>query len=133
MPRKQPKFEYSIICDDIRQEIGNKLTFVGTYQDQIIVSQLPCTLPKLCFFVQYEDIMAGDKFSLELTGPSNKMIDKPINISVPTGHKVGKMRLFGIFSPVKFEKEGSYSLRITVNDNKEKAQEIVFIVKSVTK
>ena len=126
MARKQPKFEYAIICDDIRQEIGNKLTFVGTYQDLIIVPKLPYTFPKLCFFVQYKDIRAGDQFSLELNGPSNKIIDKAINITVPAGQKVGKMRLFGVFSPLKVEKEGRYTLSITVNDNEKKKQEIIF-------
>jgi hypothetical protein len=133
MPRKQPKFEYSIICDDIRQEIGNKLTFVGTYQDLIIVSKLPYSFPKLCFFVQYKDIRAGDRFLLEITDPSNKTIVKAINITVPAGKKVGKMRLFGVFSPMKVEKEGRYTLSITVNDNEKKKQEIVFAVKEVTK
>ena len=129
MARKQPKFEYAIICDDIRQEIGNKLTFVGTYQDLIIVPKLPYTFPKLCFFVQYKDIKAGDRFLLELTDPSNKIIDKAINITVPAGQKPSKMRLFGVFSPIKVEKEGRYTLSITVNDNEKKKQEIVFSVK----
>lgn len=133
MPRKQPKFEYTIICDDIRQEIGNKLTFVGTYQDLIIVSKLPYTFPKLCFFVQYKDVRAGDRFLLELTDPSNKIIDKAININVPAGQEVGKMRLLGIFSPIKVEKEGRYTLSITVNDNEKKKQEIVFTVREVAK
>jgi len=129
MARKQPKFEYAIICDDIRQEIGNKLTFVGTYQDLIIVPKLPYTFPKLCFFVQYKDIKAGDRFLLELTDPSNKIIDKAINITVPAGQKPSKMRLFGVFSPIKVEKEGRYILSVTVNDNEKKKQEIVFSVK----
>ena len=129
MPRKQPKFEYSIICDDIRQEIGNKLTFVGTYQDLIIVPKLPYTFPKLCFFVQYKDIKAGDRFLLELTDPLNKIVDKAINITVPAGQKPSKMRLLGVFSPIKVEKEGRYTLNITVNDNEKKKQEIVFSVK----
>jgi len=129
MARKQPKFEYAIICDDIRQEIGNKLTFVGTYQDLIIVPKLPYTFPKLCFFVQYKDIKAGDRFLLELTDPSNKIIDKAINITVPAGQKPSKMRIFGVFSPIKVDKEGRYTLSITVNDNEKKKQEIVFSVK----
>lgn len=126
MPRKQPKFEYTIICDDIRQEIGNKLTFVGTYQNLIIVSKLPYTFPKLCFFVQYKDIRAGDKFSLELTDPLGKRIDKAINMTVPVGPKVGKLRLSAVFSPIKVEKKGHYTLSITVNDNEKKKQEIIF-------
>lgn len=133
MPRKQPKFEYSIICDDIRQEIGNKLTFVGTYQDQIIVSKLPYTFPKLCFFVQYKDIRAGDRFILTLTDPSNKKIAKAINITVPDGQEAGKMRVLGVFSTIKVEKEGRYTLSIIFNDNEKKKQEIVFIVKEIAK
>jgi hypothetical protein len=129
MPRKQPKFEYSIICDDIRQEVGNKLTFVGTYQDLIVVPKLPFTFPKLCFFVQYGDISAGDRFLLELADPSNKIIDKAINITVPAGQKSGKMRLFGVFSPIRVEKEGQYTLGVTINGNEKKKQEILFNVK----
>ena len=133
MPRKQPKFEYSIICDDIRQEIGNKLTFVGTYQDLIFVPKLPFTFPKLCFFVQYKDIKAGDQFLLELADPSNKIIGKVINITVPTGQKLGKMSFLGVFSPIKVEKEGQYTLGITVNGNEKKKQEILFKIKEGTK
>ena len=132
MPRKQPKFEYSIICDDIRQEIGNKLTFVGVYQDLIIVSKIPYVFPKLCFFIQYKDVSAGDRFLLEITDPSNKIIEKAINITVPTG-KGERMRLSGAFSPIKAEKEGRYTLSVTVNDNEKKKQEIVFTIKETTK
>ena len=133
MSRKQPKYEYTIICDDIRQEFGNKLTFVGTYQNLIIVSKLPYIFPKLCFFVQYKDIRAGDKFSLELTDPLGKRIDKAINMTVPVGPKVGKLRLSAVFSPIKVEKEGRYTLSITVNDNEKKKQEIVFTVREAAK
>jgi hypothetical protein len=129
MPRKQPKFEYAIICDDIREEIGNKLTFVGTYADVIIVKKLPHSFPKLCFFVQYKNITAGDRFLLELTDPSNKRLEKAKNIILPGGTREGKLRLLGVFAPIKIEKEGRYALKITVNDNTKKIQEIIFNIK----
>jgi len=133
MPRKQPKFEYSIICDDIRQEIGNKMTFVGVYQDLIIVQQIPVALPKLCFYVQYKDIRAGDQFKLKLADPSDKIMEKPIEITVPAKQKPGKMRIFGAFSPLKIEEAGQYTLTIIVNGNKQKKQEINFEVTERTK
>lgn len=34
-------------CDDIRQEVGNKLTLVGCYAEDLIVARLPVTLPQL--------------------------------------------------------------------------------------
>ena len=130
MARKQPKFEYAIICDDIRQEIGNKLTFVGVYQDQIIVPAFPFTFPKLCFFIQYADIKEGDQFLLELQDPAHNIIDKAINIVVPAGQKSARMRMFGIYSPMRVEKEGQYALGITVNGNEKKKDEVVVNIKS---
>jgi len=38
-----------IYCDDVRQEIGNKQSFIGVYPGDLIVSEaLPVVLPKLC-------------------------------------------------------------------------------------
>ncbi|WP_027967294.1 DUF6941 family protein [Halomonas halocynthiae] len=42
---------FNIFCDDIRQEVGDKLTFVGVYSNNLQVEQLPATLPKLCLSV----------------------------------------------------------------------------------
>ncbi|CAH1208832.1 conserved hypothetical protein [Candidatus Nitrotoga sp. BS] len=40
----------AIFCDDIRQEVGNKLSFMGCYQGELVVQMAPITLPKLCVF-----------------------------------------------------------------------------------
>src|ERR1700752_86616 len=37
---------YTLFCDDVRLEVGNKLSYVGVFQN-IIVPQLPVWLPKL--------------------------------------------------------------------------------------
>lgn len=41
----------AIFCDDIRQEVGNKLSFMGCYADDLVLENLPATLPKLCVYV----------------------------------------------------------------------------------
>ncbi|GGX99039.1 hypothetical protein GJV26_15910 [Massilia dura] len=47
-----PRFIHTMYCDDVRQEIGGKMTFVGAYQSQM-VAELPgeLVLPKLCIVV----------------------------------------------------------------------------------
>jgi len=43
------RYGYSIFCDDIRNEAGGKLSFVGCYNGVIFISgQFPLVLPKLC-------------------------------------------------------------------------------------
>src|SRR5881628_3312045 len=46
--RKESRLElvYTILCDDVRLEIGNKLSYMGVFQS-IVVPQLPVWLPKL--------------------------------------------------------------------------------------
>jgi glutaredoxin 2 len=38
---------FTLFADDVRQEIGNKLTIVGVYQAQMLVPKFPLVLPKL--------------------------------------------------------------------------------------
>ena len=36
-----------IFCDDIRHEVGNKVSYMGVYNGQLFVPQFPTFLPKL--------------------------------------------------------------------------------------
>lgn len=44
-----PRFIHTLYCDDVRQEVGGKMTFVGAYQNQML-AETPgeLILPKLC-------------------------------------------------------------------------------------
>lgn len=37
-----------IYCDDIRQEVGNKNSYMGVYAGDLFVEAFPVTLPKFC-------------------------------------------------------------------------------------
>lgn len=37
-----------LYCDDIRHEMGGKITFVGAYGASLLVKEFPITIPKLC-------------------------------------------------------------------------------------
>lgn len=39
---------HTIFCDDIRQEVGGKLSYIGVYSEKMLVSPIPSVLPKLC-------------------------------------------------------------------------------------
>jgi hypothetical protein len=42
----------TLFCDDIRQEVGGKLSFIGAYSGGLFVEGFPVTLPRLCLFVK---------------------------------------------------------------------------------
>jgi hypothetical protein len=46
------RYGYSIFCDDIRNEAGGKLSFIGCYNGVIFISDpFPLVLPKLCVHI----------------------------------------------------------------------------------
>lgn len=42
----------TIFCDDIRHEVGGKLSYIGVYSGGLFVPGFPVTLPKLCLSVK---------------------------------------------------------------------------------
>ncbi|WP_133510302.1 DUF6941 family protein [Candidatus Thiosymbion oneisti] len=45
------RYVETLFCDDIRHEMGGKLSFIGVYSGELLVPAFPVTLPKLCLFV----------------------------------------------------------------------------------
>jgi hypothetical protein len=41
-------FLLATFCDDVRQELGNKLSYLGIYGPNLVVPSFPTTLVKLC-------------------------------------------------------------------------------------
>jgi hypothetical protein len=60
-------FGYTIFCDDIRMEIGGKLTYVGVYQSgtMLVPGSFPATVPKLALGIVYKQ--RHDKVVLPFT------------------------------------------------------------------
>lgn len=47
-----PRHVETLFCDDIRHEVGGKLSFIGVYSGGLFVTEFPVTLPKLCLSVK---------------------------------------------------------------------------------
>ncbi|MDP2811517.1 MAG: hypothetical protein Q8O34_15350 [Rhodocyclaceae bacterium] len=50
MKKNTDRFLTATFCDDIRHEMGNKLSLMGCYQGELIVPAAPVVLPKLCVY-----------------------------------------------------------------------------------
>lgn len=42
----------TVFCDDIRQEVGNKLSYMGIYFSEMTIPTAPLVLPKLCVAIK---------------------------------------------------------------------------------
>lgn len=108
------RFFTALFCDDVRQEIGNKLTLVGCYSGQLQLATIPATLPKLCVhitaatprdnpFKQLTILVYKDDQELaKLEIPSDELAKA--SESIPgEGGRIGIISVLA-FSPIQFEK-----------------------------
>jgi hypothetical protein len=62
------QLEASFICDDIRSEVGHKVSLMGIYDEKILLVQLPVRIAKLCLFQRWSQVPRGAKVAVEVRG-----------------------------------------------------------------
>jgi hypothetical protein len=127
--KKTPQFEYAIICDDIRHEMGDKFSLMGVYGSHMGVAQLPFVLPKLSVAIAYRHVQGGDTFAIALQDPSDQIVGEPIMNEVPKEVKgLTRFMIFGVFPPMHITQAGLYKVVIMINQDEATKREIEFII-----
>ena len=111
---KIPKHEFTMLCDDIRQELGGKTSIMGLYDHHIVVPQLPYTLPKICFYTRFSSIDGAFKFNLSITSPTGEQRDVVCDsdIEMPDGANGGTFNV--VVSPFDINNDGIYEVIIAL-------------------
>jgi len=131
MERDRPVFEYAIICDDIRHEMGDKFSLIGIYGSDIHVAQLPFLFPKFCVAIAYRNMQSGDGFSISLRDPLDQVLGQTIRGTAPKEVDIsGRFMIFNVFPPLQVQEPGLYKLVITINEDVENQKEVPFAIKS---
>lgn len=109
-----PRLSTFSVCDDVRAEQGGKLTIVGFYGKSIRVPAIPVTMPKLCFFAQFEPpSWRPGNMRVRLVSPSGSLMLETPNINVPTPEEASvipveyrQANVVFQFAPMTFNEEG---------------------------
>lgn len=75
------RYVYSIFCDDIRQEIGNKMSLMGIYNGELHVATLPAVLSKLCVAIFCATSIENPFQSLSIKVTSDNVVLQEITVS----------------------------------------------------
>jgi hypothetical protein len=132
---------HTLFCDDIRNEVGGKTTYVGVYQANLFIhGPLPFVMPKLALSMtltqrQSKLVTKGVFFRIYLPGDSE---DEPASIEIeipedgfgPALDRPDTMTVEGkeapsfntsmfntVFSPIQFRAEGAIRVRAVLGDN----------------
>ena len=112
---KNLKLLYTLFCDDVRLEAGNKLSFMGVFQN-IMVQQIPVSLIKFAVVNHWQ----GDGSFLSevrILTPDRK---QPVVVSQPTRFEVatgGFADNISFFVNVTFPKAGRYVVQTLIDSN----------------
>jgi hypothetical protein len=104
---------YTLICDDVRLEVGNKLSLMGVFQN-IVVQQLPVSLIKFAVVNHWRGV--GSHLSeVRILTPDRQ---QPVVISQPTRFEVadgGYADNISFFVNVTFSFPGQYWVQTLVD------------------
>jgi Family of unknown function (DUF6941) len=107
----------TILCDDVRQEIGEKMSLMGIYSKDIVVNKVPAILPFINLIVMFEDIKEPfDNIFVSLITPESE----PIQVSYPPppGLEKGKdVNIIIGFSPFRLNAIGPAKFEIRFSKN----------------
>lgn len=106
-----------IVCDDVRDEVGNKVSLMGVYAENITVPALPAMVRQICFVAMLKGIKkaithveatmtvpGGEPAMFKLPAPPNQLNLTSFNIVVA-------------ISPIRIKEEGDLTWEIVLNKN----------------
>jgi hypothetical protein len=123
----------TLFCDDIRHEMGGKLSFIGVYSDSLFVNAFPVTLPKLCLFVKVVTpadepirilnlrVLRDDEVLQEIALDEEKLaadLDSDNKLTEDERKTRVRMAQFMlVFSPIQFEDACTLKVRVQTEDD----------------
>ena len=114
---------YTLLCDDVRLEAGNKLSFMGVFQN-IMVQQLPISLIKFAVVTHWRG--EGSYLSeVRILSPDKQ---QPVVVSQPTRFEItagGFADNISFFVNVTFPTAGQYWVQTLVDSNLFEEQPLV--------
>lgn len=127
MKKNDRRFLTAIFCDDIRQEVGSKLSFMGCYHGELIVPMSPVALPKLCLYatiwtpkdMPFKSLMLrvvqdDDKELARLEIPEESLAEISLILDETATRKSISTAI--VFSPFAIEKPTSLRLMATTEE-----------------
>ncbi|WP_026986543.1 DUF6941 family protein [Fodinicurvata fenggangensis] len=122
---------YVLFCDDIRQEVSRKHTYVGVYTGAMTVQrELPYTLPQLCMVIDlvFEREPVPDKIHMTFTFPGGEETSGVVDVGLdPKDLKTiegdsDKVKQFTVSQQIVFEgavisQEGQLKVTAQIEDN----------------
>jgi hypothetical protein len=112
------EFRNVVLCDDVRDEIGNKKSLMGVFSGDIIVQELPATIP-IAIYLEFVPVDPTKSFelSIKLSVDSDEIAKANIPVVLNPGSSNASIILpKGL---VRFDKESTFKVTAKIDDELE--------------
>lgn len=102
----------TLVCDDIRTEVGNKVSIMGIYDEAMLVASLPAILPRLSLFQRWSEVADAKSVRVEFKGSA---LDERHNIEGELeggseGARKTKLQMLLSLAPLRIAREGELEI-----------------------
>jgi hypothetical protein len=120
------RLTYTICCDDVRLEVGNKLSLMGVFH-QILVQHFPVTVMKFAVVTQWrgEGRHLSEVRILTADGQQAVVLAEPSPFEVAAG---GVANNISFFFNVEFPAPGHYRVQTLIDSSLADEQEISLLL-----
>ncbi len=109
------KYKYVLFCEDIRQEMGGKVSLMGVLGSKLLTPQFPFGFPKLCLFIEWEDLVGKAEIAVNILAPEGVEIPEVR----PTAQIVGQSGIVArsmiMLNNFVFPEPGNYAFEFEAN------------------
>ncbi len=127
---KIAKNSKTILCDDVRHEVGGKMSLMGLYSQDIVVNKVPAILPSISLVIMFEDIKETfKKIYVTLIMPKSEPIK--VSYSAPADIAKGKdANIVLSLSPFKLNNTGKAKFELRFSEDEKAALVHHFLIKT---
>jgi hypothetical protein len=113
MASERDRFQNAILCEDVRYEVGNKKSLIGTFAGNIIVSEFPAAI-QLAVYLEYTPKTVGkdEKVDLEMWQDDVKIGSATIIVNAKNNDNATLILPRAI---VPFKKEGAFRVTASID------------------
>jgi hypothetical protein len=117
---------YTLFCDDVRLEVGNKLSLMGVFH-QIVVQRFPVTLMKFAVVSQWR----GEGRHLSEVRILSEDRQRPVMLSEPSPFEIapgGVANNISFFFNVDFPAPGTYRVQTLIDSTLADEQDLTLML-----
>ena len=103
----KPSLAYTIICDDVRQEAGGKISLMGLFEN-IYATNFPVLHPRLALMSEWSDGRGEFSVITKLLSPDRKTVLRETSSKISLRDTVNKHRDISVHLNVELKAPGTY-------------------------